>query len=76
MQQYFSNLRQELPHHQQQANVDPVYRLARPLTRGISPAEINGLMTVLKLIQVRKTFSLLLTVFLGIQVLQAFFGKV
>lgn len=49
MQQYFSSLRQELPHLQQAA--DPVYRLARPMTKGISPAEIEGLMTVLRLIQ-------------------------
>lgn len=50
MQQYFSNLRQEQMPFFSGAASDVVYRLSRPMTRGISPAEINGLITVLKLV--------------------------
>jgi len=45
--QYFVNLRQE----NQLATSDTIYRL-RPMTKGISPAEIQGLAAVLKLITV------------------------
>ena len=45
--QYFANLRQE----NQFSNMDTIYRVAaRPMTRGISPAEVYGLVSVLRLI--------------------------
>ena len=53
LQQYFSNLRQEMttPMNQMLPSTDTIYRMGRPMTKGISPAEIQGLMTVLRLIQ-------------------------
>ena len=46
--QYFANLRQE----SQYSSMDTIYRVAaRPMTRGISPAEVYGLVSVLKLIE-------------------------
>ncbi len=52
LQQYFANLRQELtPQQQMLPSSDTIYHVGRPLTRGISPAEILGLMSVLKLVQ-------------------------
>eukprot|EP00095_Tigriopus_kingsejongensis_P011855 maker-scaffold180_size281610-snap-gene-0.27 protein:Tk11855 transcript:maker-scaffold180_size281610-snap-gene-0.27-mRNA-1 annotation:"nuclear pore complex protein nup205" len=53
MQQYFANLRQEqIPSYSSgnQSSTDVIYRMARPMTRGISPAEIDGLVAVLKLV--------------------------
>lgn len=45
--QYFTNLRQE----SQISSVDTIYRVAgRQMTRGISPAEVHGLVSVLRLI--------------------------
>jgi nuclear pore complex protein Nup205 len=45
--QYFANLRQE----SQYSTMDTIYRVAaRPMTRGISPAEVYGLVSVLRLI--------------------------
>jgi hypothetical protein len=45
--QYFTNLRQE----SQLSSTDTIYRVAgRQMTRGISPAEVHGLVSVLRLI--------------------------
>ncbi len=55
LQQYFSNLRQEQQHpHQKMLPVtDTIYYHGggRPLTRGISPSEIQGLVSVLRLVR-------------------------
>ncbi len=53
LQQYFSNLRQEQPLSQTMLPVgDTIYHPhTRPMTRGISPAEIKGLASVLRLLQ-------------------------
>ncbi len=51
LQQYFANLRQELPQQKMLPMSDTIYHLGRPLTRGISPGEIQGLVSVLRLIQ-------------------------
>ena len=52
LQQYFNNLRQE-SYHQHHPYQDTIYRtapLARQMTKGISPGEIQGLAAVLRLI--------------------------
>jgi len=51
--QYFANLRsvEQLPAQHAASAGDPVYHLGRPMTRGISPAEIEGLTSVLRLVQ-------------------------
>lgn len=52
LRQYFSNLKQEGHMQNMMPTSDTIYRVNRPLTRGISPTEIDGLTAVLQLIQV------------------------